>query len=68
MARKLIETIGADRAAPIMVAKVYRDTELQCFVVRFFKNGKHRPAADYETDDKADAIGTARHAIERSRV
>lgn len=39
--------------------KVYRDTDWNEFVVRFFENGIHQLDADYYTDDKDDAIDTA---------
>lgn len=68
MSRKLIERVGFDQAAPIMTAKVYRDTESEGYVVQFFKNGKHRPQADYETGDRNDALQTARLSIEMSRT
>ncbi|PTT78682.1 hypothetical protein DBR42_22945 [Pelomonas sp. HMWF004] len=45
-------------------AKVYRDSDTQEFVVRFYTaEGTLKPAEDYFTDDKADAIGTAEHVI-----
>lgn len=44
-----------------LAVKVYRDTENHCFVVRLFEAGTENTAASYETDDKADAIGTAVH-------
>lgn len=68
MTRKLIETFGVDRAAPLMVAKVYRDTaDTYGYVVRFFKDGtKYRPEADYETNDREDALATAKHAVDQA--
>ena len=68
MSRRLIERIGFDRAAPLMTAKVYRDTESEGYVVLFFKNGKHRPQADYETSDREDALQTARLSIEMAHT
>lgn len=68
MGTRLVERIGFDQAAPIMTAKVYRDTESEGYVVRFYKNGVHRPQADYETSDKDDAIRTAEFSIARSRA
>lgn len=59
MSRRLVHTAGLQFAAPIMTAKVYRDSESEGFVVLFFKNGKHRSQADYETNERADAIQTA---------
>lgn len=64
MSGRLIHTAGRDRAAPLMVAKVYRLPHGDGFLVKFFKDGtKHRPAADYETDDRDDAIGTADESV-----
>lgn len=34
------------------------------YVVRFFQDGEHLSEADYFTDDKADAIGTARASVD----
>lgn len=67
MARRLVATIGADKAAPLMTAKVYRDTEAMAYVVRFFKDGaRYLPRADYETEDRADALGTAMAEVRRA--
>lgn len=64
---RLVAAIGKDAAAPLMVAKVYRDTEQGVFLVKFYKDGtKYRPRADYETDDREDAIGTAKHEVRRA--
>jgi hypothetical protein len=69
MARKLIHTEGRNRAAPLMVAKVYRDPEIGGYLVRFYKDGTRlRPEADYETNDREDAIGTARLCVERAHT
>jgi hypothetical protein len=40
--------------------KVYRDTEWDEYSVRVFKNGVEQVMASYHTDDKQDAIDTAR--------
>lgn len=64
---RLVLTIGADVAAPLMVAKVYRDASQDAYLVKFLKDGtKHRPAADYETDSLDDATGTAKHSVRRA--
>lgn len=45
------------------VAKVYKqDGE---FLVKFWKDGEYLKDADYETNDKADAQGTAKHFISK---
>jgi hypothetical protein len=40
-------------------AKVYRNTETGEHQVKFYTDGKHHSKADYYTDDKQDAHGTA---------
>lgn len=35
------------------------------FRVRFFHDGEHFEESDYFTDDKADAISTARYELDR---
>lgn len=50
-------------------AVVYKDSEWDEYVVRFFRNGKYESGADYHTDDKEDAVGTANNWVgERSPV
>ena len=41
-------------------AVVYRDSEWGEFRVNFTLDGTRKPRAYYHTDDKADALGTAR--------
>lgn len=41
------------------MAKVYRDTELQEYVVKFYNNNVYQKNADYFTPDKDDAVSTA---------
>ncbi len=62
--RKLLQT----QAAGAKTAKVYRDTDTDEYVVKFFVDGKHQPQADYFTDDKQDAMNTARAEVNRSRM
>jgi hypothetical protein len=40
-------------------AKVYRNAFDNFYVVKLYVDGKHYEPADYETDDKQDAIDTA---------
>ena len=49
-------------------AKVYYDSEWQEYVVKFYEGGKYNPEADYFTDDKDDAIGTANHSAVNTTV
>lgn len=44
-------------------AKVYRDSEWDEYHVKHYKDGKHQTKADYHTDDKDDAHGTAKHFV-----
>jgi hypothetical protein len=41
-------------------AKVYKDSETGEFVVKFYVDGKYQKDADYHTDDKQDAMDTAK--------
>ena len=44
-------------------AAIYYSPRLSEYVVRFCTNGIHNVSADYFTDSKEDAIGTAEHQI-----
>lgn len=62
MARRLIETISGPNGD--RVAKVYRDAEWNEYVVRFTEFWVNLPeASNHHTDDKLDALGTARHWV-----
>lgn len=41
--------------------KIYRDTVWNEYIVRFYLNDEYEEKADYHTDDKQDAVDTARH-------
>lgn len=56
MALRLIHTVTNGPAT----CKVYRDAEWNEYRVRLFVNGKLNKAADSHTNDKQDAIDTAR--------
>ena len=46
-------------------ASVYYDSEWQEYVVRWFNtHGVHLDASDYHTDDKEDALSTARLSLD----
>lgn len=47
------------------IAKVYYDSDSNEYRVKFFKNGIHNPKADYFTNDKEDAHGTAKYELNR---
>lgn len=55
---RLIDTIRNNRTN--QAAKVYRDSEWNEYRVRFYQDGHVQPAQDYHTDDKQDALDTAR--------
>lgn len=59
MGLRLIEVVTKGTKA----AKVYRDSEWQEFRVKFFDKCVHITDADYHTDDKADAVSTAKWQI-----
>lgn len=44
-------------------ATVHKDSDLDEYQVKFHTDGKHLPDADYFSDDKADAEGTAKAQI-----
>jgi hypothetical protein len=46
-------------------ATIYRDHEWEEYRVKFHKDGKHLPNADYHTDDKEDAHDTAKAELKR---
>ena len=48
------------------VAKVYKNAETGEFIARFFNDGRYLEAADYFTNDKADALATAQSEIARN--
>lgn len=60
---RLIDTKTND----VKVAKIYRDAENQEFVVKFFISNVHQINADYFTDDKSDAIGTANVFVDEKK-
>jgi len=63
-ARKLLQTQSGGK----MTAKVYRDSETNEFVVKFYVDGVYQTEADYFTDDKQDAMDTARSQVNRNRT
>lgn len=62
MALRLIDTITSDLrpTGQLLVGKVYRDAEWNEYRVKFYADGHYNPRADYHTDDKKDAIDTAK--------
>ena len=58
---KLVKTFPA--GSNNLSAKIYRDSDYNGYLVRFFESGKHREEADYDTQDLQEAIGTAEYSI-----
>jgi len=46
-------------------AKVYKDSEWNEHRVKFYTDGKHHEEADYHTDDKNDAVDTAKSQVKK---
>ena len=46
---------------PATTARVYRDSEYDEYVVKFDHFGSYVEGADYHTDDKQDALDTAKY-------
>jgi hypothetical protein len=55
--RKVAELSNASTG---VVCKVFKDSEWEEYRARFYRGGQLVEAEDYHTDDKEDAIGTAR--------
>ncbi len=60
MSKRLIKTISGEDG--IHKVKVYFDSDYSEYVCQLFKDTKHIKNADYFTDDRQDAFGTA-HAM-----
>lgn len=60
---RLINTIH--KAAAEATAKVYHDTEWSEYRVKFYLNGIWQVNADYHTEDRQDALDTARAQLQR---
>jgi hypothetical protein len=61
---KRVKTLKSE-AFPLQTAVVLHDDEWQEYRVQFFLNGEHMTAADYHTDEKADATATAKTELAR---
>lgn len=61
MGMKLVKTFPA--GSNNLSAKIYRDSDYDSYLVKFFENGKHNAKADYDTEDLEDAVGTAEYSI-----
>ncbi len=46
------------------MTRIYRDSDNDQFIVRFYENGKLAPDADYFTDDREDAFETSTRMVE----
>lgn len=65
---RLVKRFGFDLAAPIVTAKLYRDSVAGGYLVRFFKDGRHRSLLDFKGPSLADARSAAQAAIDTSRA
>ena len=63
---KLIHTHTSESGKK--VAKVYKDSEWGEYRVKHYTDGKHHVKADYHTDDKEDAHGTAKSWLKEDAV
>lgn len=61
MARRIVDTLIGKEGR---VVRVYRDAEYDEYVARLFVNGVVYPPADYFTNDRQDATGTALKMLE----
>ncbi len=61
MAKRLIDKFFNDELEER--SSIYYDPEWQEFVVKFWQHGEYQANADYFTNDKADAILTAKALI-----
>jgi hypothetical protein len=46
-------------------ATIHKDSDLGEYKVKFHTDGKHHEPADYFTDDKSDAQGTAKAGVDK---
>jgi len=62
-AKKKIHSVSNGKLRADVIKLTGADDEGDPFIVKLFKNGKHHEPADYFTDDKGDAIGTAKMMV-----
>lgn len=62
MAYRTVKTVHGDAQC---WARVQWSPELEEFRVRFYRHAERMEEADYFTDDRADAMGTARAEVAR---
>lgn len=62
-AKKKIHSVSNGKLRADVIKLTGMDDEGDPFIVKLFKNGKHHEPADYYTDDKSDAIGTAKMMV-----
>lgn len=46
-----------------LVARIYWNRVSQEYVVKFYKDGVYQEEADYFTEDREDAVNTAKHFV-----
>ena len=49
-------------------ASIHKDSDLGEYKVKFYKDGKHHEPADYFTDSKEDASGTAKNQCDQQHA
>lgn len=62
-AKKKIHSVSNGKNRADVIKLTGMDDEGDPYIVKLFKNGKHYEPADYYTDDKKDAIGTAKMMV-----
>lgn len=63
-AQRLLDTLSSSNGK--VVAKLYRDTEWEEFIVKLWVGGVYQSNADYHTDDKGDAQSTMKDMVRRA--
>lgn len=66
MSKRLIKTISGEDG--IHKVKVYFDSDYSEYVCQLFKDTKHIKNADYFTDNRQDAFGTAHAMLEHKKL
>jgi hypothetical protein len=51
-----------------MSVKVYRDIEWNEYRVKIYRDNMHEESADYHTDDKEDALDTAKSILQTAYI
>lgn len=65
-AKQKIHSVSNGKLRADVIKLSGADNEGDPYIVKLFKNGKHYEPADYFTDDKVDAIGTAKMMVKEN--